>query len=444
MALAYSAVRSIYLALILLPVAVSVSAGQSAKSAEPGSAAFASYFPVKAGTLWKYHTVTSNTTAGKVYEEVDIVRKVGRVEVKPDGSKTAEIGESGHGIAMAHVYSITESGVFLTAQNSDVNEITTDTPQPYLRGDLKPGAAWSWKGKTKSKVLATYDASFKATVIGVEDITVPGGSFHALHVKRAPKSEFIVGDWIIDEWFAPGVGLVMQKDVQGPFQTMLKLLAYESAATSGVSGASSTVDGTKLAVAELFPLTPGSQWMYSGSSQFFGDSFEMKVLRVQASADKVGNIAVILRTSFTDGKRSPVGTEDRLFVSDTEIRAAALAENDVSGFFDLRFSSPAIRVPLKEGATWEAQGTFKINGKGGKTASKFSVGAQEKVTTPAGSFQAWKIHEAITLSPDNKTEGDPAHANVDTWFAPKVGIIKRAAKSPLGDFEQVLKSYQIK
>lgn len=442
MALAYSAVRSIYGALILLPVAISASFGQSSISAAPVSAAIASYFPLKAGMQWKYHTVSSNPTVGKVYEDLDIVRKVSRVEVKSDGSKTVEIRELRGGLGTAQVYTMKESGVFLTAQNSDFGETTTDTPQPYLRGDLKPGAAWSWKGKTKSP-LATSDSSFKATVVGVEDITVPGGSFHTLHVKRALQSEMIQGDRIIDEWFAPGIGLVMQKDVVGPFQSVLKFTGYEATAVAGTSAASPTVDGSKLAVAEYFPLTPGSQWIYSGS-QLIGDDFEIKVLGVQASADKIGSIAVVLRTSFAGGKRSAVGTEERLFVSDTDMRPAAGPENDATRFMEMRFSSPAIRVPLREGATWEAKGTFKLKEQSGKAISKFSVSAQEIVTTPAGTFKAWKIHEALTLSSGDLKSGDLGTAQVDTWFAPKVGIIKRAAKSPIGDFEQVLKSYLIK
>lgn len=77
----------------------------------------------------------------------------------------------------------------------------------------------------------------------------------------------------------------------------------------------------------------------------------------------------------------------------------------------------AIALPLKTGGTGTVPGMF---------ATTYTVGSREKITTKAGTFDAWKI--AIT------DKVNPAGA---VWYAPTVGIVK--IKLPTGRVDELVK-----
>jgi hypothetical protein len=80
---------------------------------------------------------------------------------------------------------------------------------------------------------------------------------------------------------------------------------------------------------------------------------------------------------------------------------------------------PELRLPAKAGDTW----TWEAPGVGDGPARKitFKVVAEEEIEVPAGKFKTLKVERVMTAGTfTHKTE---------TWFAPKVGLVKRVSNA---------------
>ena len=72
-----------------------------------------------------------------------------------------------------------------------------------------PAAGGSWAGTTSGRDYAIYGVTGTATVLGVQRVTVPAGTFSALAVQTTLKQAgFPFGSGTRTNWFAPGKGLV--------------------------------------------------------------------------------------------------------------------------------------------------------------------------------------------------------------------------------------------
>lgn len=80
-----------------------------------------------------------------------------------------------------------------------------------------------------------------------------------------------------------------------------------------------------------------------------------------------------------------------------------------------------IRMPLEVGKAWrfEAQAVHMQNGATVSTAGQSKVVAQEKITTPAGTFDAFKI-ETTTRQLVAVDQTKAATVNTTLWYAPTV------------------------
>ena len=80
-----------------------------------------------------------------------------------------------------------------------------------------------------------------------------------------------------------------------------------------------------------------------------------------------------------------------------------------------------IRLPLEVGKAWriEAQAVHMQNGATVSTAGQSKVVAQEKITTPAGTFDAFKI-ETTTRQIVAVDQTKAATVNTTLWYAPTV------------------------
>jgi hypothetical protein len=72
---------------------------------------------------------------------------------------------------------------------------------------------WSWRGSLQPLGATQYSA----TVLGMEQATVPAGSFDALHIQTTGQDFFGLQllDFTSDIWVAPGVGVVKARAYAG-------------------------------------------------------------------------------------------------------------------------------------------------------------------------------------------------------------------------------------
>jgi hypothetical protein len=72
-----------------------------------------------------------------------------------------------------------------------------------------PEAPASWDGSASGRDFQIYGVTGKATILGVQTVKVPAGSFQALAVKTTlSQAGFKFGSGVRTSWFAPGKGLV--------------------------------------------------------------------------------------------------------------------------------------------------------------------------------------------------------------------------------------------
>jgi len=84
-------------------------------------------------------------------------------------------------------------------------------------------------------------------------------------------------------------------------------------------------------------------------------------------------------------------------------------------------------LPLSVGKEWSSSGSNKntLNGGVFKHQGKSKVVEQAKVTTPAGSFETFKIVSDMKWVPANGA-GSKSEIHAETWFAPDINrIVKR-------------------
>jgi hypothetical protein len=99
--------------------------------------------------------------------------------------------------------------------NSISPELSASFLPPKLEfpADIGPGQTWSWRGFLQP-LGPTY---YSATALEVEPITVPAGTFDALHIQATGQDYFGLQllDFTSDTWVAPGVGIARSRTYVG-------------------------------------------------------------------------------------------------------------------------------------------------------------------------------------------------------------------------------------
>jgi hypothetical protein len=143
------------------------------------------------------------------------------------------------------------------------------------------------------------------------------------------------------------------------------------------------------------------------------------------STDKVTEV-----TKTPDGVRVTVERS-----SESGFRPATF-ETDVTakGLAQVRFGRrandppmPLLRLPAKAGDAWE----WEDRAAGRKI--QFKVVGEEEVTVPAGKFKAIRVAEEETVRGQTTRH--------ESWYAPKVGLVKRVTPLVVGEQVIVLKSF---
>jgi hypothetical protein len=91
-----------------------------------------------------------------------------------------------------------------------------------------------------------------------------------------------------------------------------------------------------------------------------------------------------------------------------------------------------LKLPPKEGETWEAEVPVSVGGPSYKF--KFTTGKEEEVEVPAGKYKALRVEDEMLIN-------GAVHRST-YWHAPGVGIVKMVAHDDKrGERMQVLKSF---
>lgn len=99
-----------------------------------------------------------------------------------------------------------------------------------------------------------------------------------------------------------------------------------------------------------------------------------------------------------------------------------------------------IKYPLKAGDTWKWEGDILTNGQTIKATSELMVFGPETVKTPAGTFQAMRVHSALVV----EGGGQKVEMPNDYWFAKGVGMVKQHASFGKVEIDGMLTKYNVK
>lgn len=161
-----------------------------------------------------------------------------------------------------------------------------------------------------------------------------------------------------------------------------------------------------------FPLREGDRWIY-------------RVLGPQgAKAERLTKEVV---------GRETLGAQECLQVRDRGFGGSTLFSYHRSedGVYVYRLDDPVpspfpwLKLPLEKGASWSH--TIELDEGKSPLHLDFSVQGREKITVPAGTFQAWRV----TLRGEASRE--PAVLEADMWFADDVGEVKRIVRMKRGE-----------
>ena len=172
--------------------------------------------------------------------------------------------------------------------------------------------------------------------------------------------------------------------------------------------------------APLIPTKQGTTWQYDVTDEAGGESAPAQSqirYRINGTQQFAGKELLKLETLSGD-----IATKTELVAVDQNgIRSFAHTGKDGKM---IGFISPQVIVPakLKKGASWDCVDEIADV----RVHQHFTVASVEKVSVPAGSFQAFRLH---------CEESAPMSVMIDRWFVAGTGFVKEIStlRSPTGD-----------
>ena len=201
------------LPLALLLLLISLRGADAQKSA-------ADYWPMKAGTVWKFVTVSSGS---RIYGSM----KVTRVVKDEQGSVATLTQTIGQNPGFVEKYRISKQGIFRLATGANAS-MQLDPPLPILKSPFQIGDAWDWSGKM---IVAgqSNEAMGHVTVSGPVSIKTAAGTFKTIKIHfvmtldmNGQKMELPT-----DYYLASGVGMVRQTAQVGSLSVDAKLTSVK-------------------------------------------------------------------------------------------------------------------------------------------------------------------------------------------------------------------------
>ena len=187
----------------------------------------------------------------------------------------------------------------------------------------------------------------------------------------------------------------------GLFLSATALMAQTSNAATAPAAIESAAQET------MEDLQVGDHWTYESRDEISGD---VKSIVTNTVTD-LTDTQIGVRNTWAGHSSSGIQTFDRSWNMINSGGASRYSPNDGTG----------IRPPLAVGKTWSSKSN-DINSTSGvilKRTVTSKVAAQENVTTPAGTFDTFKIETSMQVQNANNSI-NKAQIVVQTWYAPKI------------------------
>ena len=212
-----------------------------------------------------------------------------------------------------------------------------------------------------------------------------------------------------------------------PFRSLaqLGLLAVGLAALATDARAQANRDS------DLFPARRRNSWTFDVNAGQQATTLTATVARVRSGAD---GSEMIMEWLTSDGHKTQ-----------TEVYRLSAAGVDrlVSGKDgECRYSPPfpVVRYPLAAGRRWTWKGVMQFPRREVAGSAVLTAAAPSSVQTPAGAFQAVRVHCDLTLTMEGRAVTQPT----DTWFAPGVGIVQQRIQSGTDIIDGRLTAYNLR
>ncbi len=163
--------------------------------------------PTAPGTTWEYSASDEGATGGAAPPPPATIvqRLAGRETFNGDSVLKLETF-SGNVRLKTELLSLDKVGLRCVARSDENGELVPlDPPELILPARLKRGTKWKSGG-----MVADVPMQEEWSVAGTENITVPAGRFHAVHLHYEQSSPASI---TFDRWFVPGTGFVKELTV---------------------------------------------------------------------------------------------------------------------------------------------------------------------------------------------------------------------------------------
>lgn len=180
----------------------------------------ADYWPMKAGSVWKFVTVSGGS---KIYGTTKVIRVV-----KDAQGAIATITQTiGQNPGFTEKYRINKQGIFRLGTGANAS-IRLDPPLPILKSPFKIGDEWDWSGKM-TMARQENDAMGHVTVSGPETVRTPAGTFKAIKIHFLMTIDMSGQKMEIptDYYLVAGVGMVRQTVQVGELAVDAKLVSMK-------------------------------------------------------------------------------------------------------------------------------------------------------------------------------------------------------------------------
>ncbi len=286
-----------------------------------------------------------------------------------------------------------------------------------FRKPLQVGKTWPWEVHTRSLQDGNvWRTSGTARVAGQERITTRAGTFDTFRIEAKgrqvnardqTKSNAVTQTF----WYAPAVNRWVKRTFEGRSEGRVRdavveeLTAYWFPPSGDGAGQADRHEAAAAQTGDPGPVRVGDRWSYNIIDDATGNLVHAVTIAVVSMTDKE------IRAQAT-----PLGN----FLPKTAVFDHDWGRIDDSTW-KVRPADAGIRKPLQVGKEWrsEASSTNAKTGEAYSLSWVTKVVAQEQVTTPAGTFDTYRV-EAKMRQVNTKDQTRAAIVTHTFWYAAAV------------------------
>ena len=201
---------------------------------------------------------------------------------------------------------------------------------------------------------------------------------------------------------------------------LLLVVATAGIAMASTGESATTLRGAEGPAAQAPQPRAGDRWVYRATDGYGNKVAWQETYEVTSVAPDAINVKVSVVGAGVDHTRTEIWSAPGVMTQ------GAILEAETR-----RFEPAWIRYkyPMATGDSWSQsiRNPATQPGPYGPMQSKVTVGGYEKVTTPAGTFNAMKLRYFLRLD-DETFWHMPTEADYYVWYAPELGVLVRQEK----------------